>query len=92
MGGENTMASSITIERPKTRIIIHKGATISTGQYRNERFDYTIDSEVPTELMSRILDDVDAIIDEKVSKQKAAITTQATKTTAANTTDLNSLP
>jgi hypothetical protein len=86
------MESSITIERPKTRIIIHKGATISTGQYSNERFDYTIDSEVPAELMPSILDDVDAVIDEKVSKQKTAITTQITKTTAANTTDLNSLP
>lgn len=85
------MESSITIERLKTRIIIHKGATISTGQYTNERFDYTIDSEVPSELMPGILDDVDAVIDEKVSKQKAAITTQAAKSTAANTTDLNSL-
>lgn len=85
------MESSITFDRPKTRIIIHKGATISTGQYSNERFDYTIDSEVPADLMPRILDDVDAIIDEKVSKQKASITTQTANNPPA-TTDLNKLP
>ena len=69
------MESSVTIERLKTRVIIHKGATISTGQYSNERFDYTIDSEVPIEQLKTTLKAVDAMIDEKVSNQKKAVIT-----------------
>jgi hypothetical protein len=70
----STLESSITIDRLKTRVIVHKGATISTGQYSNERFDYTIDSEVPAEALPKALNDVDIMIDERVRKQKAAIT------------------
>ena len=86
------MESSVTIERLKTRIIIHKGATIPTGQYSNERFDYTIDSEVPAEQLPKALDKMDAWIDKKVSTQKAAITAHPRNDPETTSKTPNKLP
>lgn len=63
------MAENEAMERP--RVIVHKGATIATGEYSNVRMDYTVEVEVPSGMTAGdVIADLEAMFDERISKQR----------------------
>ena len=52
-------------------VIVHKGATIATGQYSNIRVDYTVEAEVPSGMTcNEVIVDLEAILNERISSER----------------------
>jgi hypothetical protein len=63
------LAENQTTLRP--RVIVHKGATIATGEYSNVRMDYTVEVEVPSGMTAGdVRADLETMFDERISKQR----------------------
>jgi len=57
------------MERPK--VVVHKGATIATGEYSNVRVDYTVETEVPSGMTaSDVITDLETVFNERISKTR----------------------
>jgi len=68
-GGEVILTENQVTSRPT--VIVHKGATIATGQYSNIRVDYTVEAEVPSGMTcNEVIVDLEAILNERISNER----------------------
>lgn len=55
--------------RPK--VIVHKGATIATGEFSNVRIAYAVEAEVPSGMTaSDVIIGLETMFDDRISKQR----------------------